>query len=158
MTAIFPGARAEGRHAGVGVSGGGGRDHNGHRVIELCALPNRSADVDRFHVDEGFVEYQEIVIGETRQFHGLHARAGVRDDVPVLLKDALQRPAHPIVAAGNQSKRRTFPRHFHRGSSSVARLAWRFPSALASWLCVATFRWVCRFSEVLTCPDLPRTG
>ena len=87
---------------------------------------NRTAHIDRFHIDEGFVEHQEVVIGETRQLHGLHARAGVRDDVPVLLEDALQRPAHPIVAAGNQGERRTVLGQFHRGSSSVARLAWRF--------------------------------
>jgi hypothetical protein len=58
-------------------------------VIEVVALSNGSADVDRFHIDEGFVEYQEVVIGQTRQLHGLHARAGVRDDVPMLLEDAL---------------------------------------------------------------------
>jgi uncharacterized protein YbaR (Trm112 family) len=71
-------------------------------VIELQALVNRPAHIDCFDIDEGFVEHQEIVIGQARELHGLDTRARVRDDIPVLLKDALQRSAHPIIGAGNQ--------------------------------------------------------
>src|SRR6202521_3947775 len=132
VTAVFPRAGVERGNARTRVDWRRGCDHDGHRVIELCALPNGATNVDRSQIVEGFVEHQEIWIGETRQLQGLHARARMRDDVAVLLKDALQGPAHPIVAAGNQGERRTFLGQLHQGSSSVARLAWRLRSALAS--------------------------
>jgi hypothetical protein len=57
----------------------------------------------------------------------------VHNDVSVLLKDGLQSPTHPIVAAGDEGKGWTVQgRLLHRASSSVARLAWRRISALAS--------------------------
>jgi hypothetical protein len=43
----------------------------------------------------------------------------------MLLKDILQRSAHPIIAARDESDWRTVLEFFHGGSSSVARLAWR---------------------------------
>jgi hypothetical protein len=70
-------------------------------VIELSAIPDRSAHVERPNIGERFIEYEEVMVGEAGQLQGLRAGSGVRDDVPMLLKDALQRPAHPIVAAGN---------------------------------------------------------
>ena len=63
------------------------------------------------------------MIGELRQLHRLRARAGIRDDVPVLLEDALERSAHPIVATSNQGKWRPVQEQLHGASSSVARLA-----------------------------------
>ena len=57
--------------------------------------------------------YEKIVVGESRQLEALRAGACVRDDVPALLEDALQSPTHPIVAAGNQRKRRTFNGQLH---------------------------------------------
>jgi len=77
-------------------------------MIEDRRIPNGAADVEGFQADERFVEYQEVVIGEPRKLHGLGTRAGVGDDVPMLLKHALQSPAHPIVAASKQGERRTF--------------------------------------------------
>ena len=98
-------------------------------MVELSALSNCATDCHCFHIFEGFVEHQQIVIGETRQLQGLGAGTGVGDDVAVLLKDALQGPTHPIVAAGNQGERRTFQGQLHRASSSVARPAWRLKAS-----------------------------
>ena len=53
------------------------------------------------------------MIGEFGQLEALRARAGVGDDVPMLLEHILQRPTHPIVAAGDQCKRRTFSGQLH---------------------------------------------
>ena len=50
MTAVFPSAGVEGRHAGAGVGGCGGSDYCRYGVIELNTLSNGAADVDRFHV------------------------------------------------------------------------------------------------------------
>ena len=101
-------------------------------MIELGAVPNDTTHIDRPNVGEGFVENEEVVIGESRQLHRLRAGARIGHDVPVLLKDALQRPAHRVIAAGNQCEWRTFQGQFHPASSSVARLAWRRFGALAS--------------------------
>jgi hypothetical protein len=82
-------------------------------VIEVSAVSNGAADVERPHVGDRFVDYEKLMVGDSRQFEGLPARARVRDDVPMLLEDTLQGPTHPVIAAGNQSKRWTFNGELH---------------------------------------------
>jgi hypothetical protein len=77
-------------------------------MIELRAVSDYPADLECIDVGERFIEHEKVVIGESRQLHRLRAGAGVRDDVPMLLKDALQSSAHPIVAAGNEGEVGTF--------------------------------------------------
>jgi hypothetical protein len=101
-------------------------------MVKLGAISYRSADIDCFQVVEGFVEDYQVVIREFRQLDGLGARARVRDDVPALLKRALERSAHPVIAAGDQGEWWPIQWHLHGASSSAARLAWRDDRTLAS--------------------------
>ena len=82
-------------------------------MIEASAVADRTAHIQCSHVGEGFVDNEEIVVCESRQLEALRAGACVRDDVAALLEDALQSPTHPIVAAGDQRKRRTFNGQLH---------------------------------------------
>src|SRR5438874_12463232 len=94
-------------------------------MVVLCPVAQLAGNFQSAHVRERFVENQKIVVRQAGKLYGLRARAGVDDDVPVLLKNAFQRSAHPVVTAGYQDEWRPFRGQFHPASSSVARLAWR---------------------------------
>jgi hypothetical protein len=82
-------------------------------MIVLRAVSDGATQFERGDVGEGFVEHEQVVIGQSRELQGLHAGACVRDNVPALLKYILQRSAHPVIAAGDQGQRRTFTEQLH---------------------------------------------
>jgi hypothetical protein len=82
-------------------------------VIVASAIADGAAQIQRGHVGEGFVDNENVVVGESRELEALRAGACVRDDVTALLEDALQSPTHPIVAAGDERERRPFNGQLH---------------------------------------------
>jgi len=86
------------------------------RVVEDALDANNTiarANRDDFDRHDVTVDDEEIVVGEFGELEALRPGPSVRDNVTAHLEHVLQSPTHPIVAAGNQGKRRTFNGQLH---------------------------------------------